>query len=57
MRALLQQEGATEAVLSLIRGHGGEVRDGIIRVDIHAFVFNPIEIWESLECLFAILEA
>ena len=56
VRALLQQEGATEAVLSLIKGHGGEVRDGVIRVEARAFVFNPIEIWESLECLSSILE-
>jgi hypothetical protein len=56
VRALLQQEGATEAVMSLIRGHGGEVRDGVIRVETHAFVFNPLDIWESLECLSSVLE-
>ena len=54
-RALLLREGATEAVMSLIKGHAGEVRDGAIRVEIQGFVLKPAEVWESVEQMADIL--
>lgn len=53
--SLITRPGLTEAVLDLVKGHGGEVREGCIHIENPANMHRPTEAWESMETLAVLL--
>jgi hypothetical protein len=52
---LITRPGLTEAILDLVKGHGGEVREGCIRIEDPVDRHRPTEAWESMEALAVLL--
>jgi hypothetical protein len=56
IRELVRRPGLTEAVLDLVKGHGGEVVDGLVRVDRAEAMLSPTASLESIEILVGLLD-